>query len=378
MLPERVIHKFLSSVIMCDRVGHQVGSYVATPSKISGDINSANAPGHVSTVGTEKVARPMESVDRPNSHNDPNIVTTPDNFGPWMLVSKKGPKNSVGLRSETRVGFKERAHAKGQGRPLQLNKIQGASSSMPPPGYYDKTIASNSISNIKVSSQNSFSAVACTEEMIVSNSHLACTDELMENLETVRPTPCPQLSVAGYSSSVQSPTLTLSSPILSNKKPPDPHSSSSKPLNSKPPCAAKHGDTKREPTHNPVQFDLLCIRSRERSNSPSKLRSVDRRSSPHNRERRDESLWHQARTQKFNARMNRCNLMDLGYSGPHLTWSNGRQSMANTLERLDRAACNSEWRLASTKGVVRNLPRTYSDHSLMVVYTQGMSSHPLC
>ncbi|XP_028106480.1 uncharacterized protein LOC114305569 [Camellia sinensis] len=77
----------------------------------------------------------------------------------------------------------------------------------------------------------------------------------------------------------------------------------------------------------------------------------------------------QARTQKFNARMNRCNLMDLGCSGPHLSWSNGRQGMANTLERLDRAACNSEWRLAFTEGAVRNLPRTYSDHSPMVVYT---------
>ncbi|KAI7979491.1 hypothetical protein LOK49_Contig323G00002 [Camellia lanceoleosa] len=50
----------------------------------------------------------------------------------------------------------------------------------------------------------------------------------------------------------------------------------------------------------------------------------------------------QTRTQKFNAKMNRCNLMDLGCFGPHLTWTNGRQGMANTLERLDRAACNIE------------------------------------
>ncbi|XP_028089827.1 uncharacterized protein LOC114290144 [Camellia sinensis] len=49
-----------------------------------------------------------------------------------------------------------------------------------------------------------------------------------------------------------------------------------------------------------------------------------------------------ARTRKFAARLNMCNLMDLGCSGPHLTWSNGRQGMANTLERLDRVACNTE------------------------------------
>ncbi|KAL7210180.1 hypothetical protein ACSBR1_031694 [Camellia fascicularis] len=82
----------------------------------------------------------------------------------------------------------------------------------------------------------------------------------------------------------------------------------------------------------------------------------------------------QARTQKFNAWMNRYNLMGLGCSGPRLTWSNGRQGMANTLERLDRAACNSEWRLAFTEGAVRNLPQTYSDHSPMVVYIQVMFS----
>lgn len=32
------------------------------------------------------------------------------------------------------------------------------------------------------------------------------------------------------------------------------------------------------------------------------------------------------RTQKFAARMNRCKLMDLGCSGPNLTWSNGRKA----------------------------------------------------
>ncbi|KAL7239041.1 hypothetical protein ACSBR2_005022 [Camellia fascicularis] len=80
----------------------------------------------------------------------------------------------------------------------------------------------------------------------------------------------------------------------------------------------------------------------------------------------------QARTHKFVARMNRCKLMDLGCSGPNLTWSNGRQGMANMLERLDRAVCNTEWRAAFSEGAVQNLPRTYSDHSPMVVYTQDL------
>ncbi|XP_028094913.1 uncharacterized protein LOC114294916 [Camellia sinensis] len=38
--------------------------------------------------------------------------------------------------------------------------------------------------------------------------------------------------------------------------------------------------------------------------------------------------------------------------------------------RLDRDVRNSEWRMAFTEGAVRNLPRTYSDHSPLVVFTQ--------
>ncbi|KAL7161591.1 hypothetical protein ACSBR2_042122 [Camellia fascicularis] len=78
-----------------------------------------------------------------------------------------------------------------------------------------------------------------------------------------------------------------------------------------------------------------------------------------------------ARTQKLAARIDRCKLMDLGCFGPNLTWSNGRQGLANTLERLDREVCNTEWRLAFSEGAVKNLPRTYSDHSPLIVYTQG-------
>ncbi|KAL7173640.1 hypothetical protein ACSBR2_032989 [Camellia fascicularis] len=49
-----------------------------------------------------------------------------------------------------------------------------------------------------------------------------------------------------------------------------------------------------------------------------------------------------AKTKKFAAKLNRCNLMDLSCFGPHLTWTNGHQDMANTLERLDRATRNTE------------------------------------
>ncbi|XP_028091072.1 uncharacterized protein LOC114291225 [Camellia sinensis] len=45
------------------------------------------------------------------------------------------------------------------------------------------------------------------------------------------------------------------------------------------------------------------------------------------------------------------------------------------MERLDRAMCNAEWRTMFPEATVKVLHRTYSDHSPLVVYTQGM--HPL-
>ncbi|XP_028087357.1 uncharacterized protein LOC114288068 [Camellia sinensis] len=91
------------------------------------------------------------------------------------------------------------------------------------------------------------------------------------------------------------------------------------------------------------------------------------------RERRSFSANHNtSRTQKFLDRVNHYNLIDLGSSRPRMTWTNNRQGLANTMERLDRALCNAKWRTMFPEATVRVLPRTYSDHSPLVVYTQGM------
>ncbi|XP_028117920.1 uncharacterized protein LOC114315507 [Camellia sinensis] len=69
----------------------------------------------------------------------------------------------------------------------------------------------------------------------------------------------------------------------------------------------------------------------------------------------------------------------IGCSGPRLTWSNNQKGWANTMVRLDRAMCNTEWRTSFPDGAVHNLPHTYSDHSPMMVFTQGMSPfNPTC
>lgn len=80
------------------------------------------------------------------------------------------------------------------------------------------------------------------------------------------------------------------------------------------------------------------------------------------------------RSQRFRDRINNCNLIDMGSVGPQLTWTNNRQGLANTMERLDKAMRNDQWQALFFEGTVRTLPRTYSDHSPLVVFTQGM--HP--
>ena len=50
-------------------------------------------------------------------------------------------------------------------------------------------------------------------------------------------------------------------------------------------------------------------------------------------------------------------LLDLGFVGPRFTWKRG-----SLYQRLDRALCNTQWRLKFLKAVVRHLVRYQSDH----------------
>ncbi|XP_028079594.1 uncharacterized protein LOC114281340 [Camellia sinensis] len=92
-------------------------------------------------------------------------------------------------------------------------------------------------------------------------------------------------------------------------------------------------------------------------------------------ERRSFSIRHNTtRSQKNLDRVDKCNLIDLGSFGPNMTWTNNKQGMANTVERLDQAMCNADWRAMFLEATIRVLSKTYSDHSPLVVYTQGMHS----
>ena len=49
--------------------------------------------------------------------------------------------------------------------------------------------------------------------------------------------------------------------------------------------------------------------------------------------------------------------------------------MAKTMVKLDRALANSNWMVQYPKANVTNLPRTYSDHSPLVLNLEGMNSN---
>jgi hypothetical protein len=80
----------------------------------------------------------------------------------------------------------------------------------------------------------------------------------------------------------------------------------------------------------------------------------------------------------FQARINSCNLLDLGAMGYKYTWRghlyHGGQRI---FERLDRALCNDKWRLDFPDGVVKVLTRlNFSDHHPLLI-TPMNAPHPV-
>jgi hypothetical protein len=79
----------------------------------------------------------------------------------------------------------------------------------------------------------------------------------------------------------------------------------------------------------------------------------------------------------FRDRINNCQLLDLGAIGSKFTWrgpiyNNG----CRIYERLDRALCNSNWRLRFPEAIVRVLMRVeFSDHHPLLICPYGSGVH---
>lgn len=66
--------------------------------------------------------------------------------------------------------------------------------------------------------------------------------------------------------------------------------------------------------------------------------------------------------------MNRCGLIDIGFSGPKFIWTNKRKTNPIFI-RLDRAWVSSEWLACFPDSQLTNLPRITSDHSPILLQT---------
>lgn len=70
----------------------------------------------------------------------------------------------------------------------------------------------------------------------------------------------------------------------------------------------------------------------------------------------------------FAEMIRKCDLHDLGFSGPKFTWSNMRSGAANVQERLDRALGNHQWIIRFLECRVTHLPQSRSDHHPIMVH----------
>jgi len=63
--------------------------------------------------------------------------------------------------------------------------------------------------------------------------------------------------------------------------------------------------------------------------------------------------------------------LDLGFVGNPLTWSNRRLAPSNIYELLDRAFCDSNWRLLFPRARVLHLSAHRSNHAPIMLNTEG-------
>ena len=73
------------------------------------------------------------------------------------------------------------------------------------------------------------------------------------------------------------------------------------------------------------------------------------------------------RALEFKACLGSCSFVDLGFAGPKFTWSNKRQITDLVLERIDRFFANPLWRIIYLEAAITHLPRTFSEHHLVLI-----------
>ena len=69
----------------------------------------------------------------------------------------------------------------------------------------------------------------------------------------------------------------------------------------------------------------------------------------------------------FKECLDKCSMIDIGFSSPHFMWTNRREVQALIQERIDRVFVNPSWCLLYPEARVVHLIRCYSGHSPMML-----------
>ncbi|XP_075636620.1 uncharacterized protein LOC142608841 [Castanea sativa] len=76
-----------------------------------------------------------------------------------------------------------------------------------------------------------------------------------------------------------------------------------------------------------------------------------------------------SRSLLFKECLEKCNMVDLGFSGPRFTWTNRREVQNLIKERIDRFFVNPNWCLLYPEARITHLTRCHSDHCPVLLET---------
>ena len=77
-----------------------------------------------------------------------------------------------------------------------------------------------------------------------------------------------------------------------------------------------------------------------------------------------------AKSLLFKECLDKCNMVDMGFSGPKYTWTNRREVSSLIQVRIDRFFMNPSWYLLYPDAQVSHLTRCHSDHYLVLMETK--------
>ncbi|XP_019186575.1 PREDICTED: uncharacterized protein LOC109181278 [Ipomoea nil] len=124
------------------------------------------------------------------------------------------------------------------------------------------------------------------------------------------------------------------------------------------------------PTHHLRRLRWNDLRQSKRAISGPWLVAGDFNSVVQREETRNYSSFSMQRSSDFVNWIQEEGLIDLGFSGPSLTWVKDGSENDFKGARLDRALCNTEWRTSFPDASVSHLPRIASDHAPVLIHTE--------